>query len=77
MRIMCHTPSTWKVGLNEMAKRGWDNTVLSSTNPVQRSAGEVNRSDADMQVVSCHSYLVIFHLVFEQLTMFYISGLVL
>ena len=37
---------------------------------------EVNRSGVDTQVVSCHGYLV-FHPFVEQLTVFYISGLVL
>ena len=61
-----------------MAKRGRDSAMLSSAYPVQGSASEVNCSNTDAQVVSCHRYLVVFHLYFvEQLTVFYISGLVL
>ena len=59
--------STWNVQLDKIAKRGRDNAILSSTYPVQGSASEANRSDADAQVVSCHCYLVIFHLLPEQL----------
>ena len=63
MRIMCLTLSTWKVRSDETAKRGRDNAVLSSAYPVHGSASEVNRSDADAQVVSCHRYLSgVFHL---------------
>ena len=42
-----------------------------------RSASEVNRSGADAQVIPCHSYPVIFHPIIDQLTVFYISGLIL
>ena len=38
---------------------------------------KVNCSGADVQVISCHCYLVIVHAIVEQLTVFYISGLVL
>ena len=44
---------------------------------VHESASEVNRSRGDAQVVSCHRYLVIFHIFVEQLTVFRTSGLVL
>ena len=75
--IMCLRPSMWKVQSDEMTKLGWDNTMLSSAYPIHGSASEVNRSDADTQVVSCHCYLVVFHLFVEQLTVFYISGVIL
>ena len=32
------------------------------------STSEVNRSGGDVQVVSCHRYLVVFHPFVEQLT---------
>ena len=35
---------------------------------VHESASEVNRSGGDVQVVSCHRYLVVFHPFVEQLT---------
>ena len=57
-------------------KGGRDDAVLSSAYPVHGSASEVNRLGADVQVVSCRRYLV-FHPYDEQLTVFYISGLVL
>ena len=44
---------------------------------VHKSASEVNRSGGDVQVVSYHRYLVIFHPFVEQLTIFHTSGLVL
>ena len=66
--IMCLTLSTWKVQLDKMAKHGRDDTMLPSTSSIHRSVSEVNRSGADVQVVSCHRYLV-FHpfKLFEQL----------
>ena len=51
--------------------------MLSSAYPIHGSASEVNHSDADTQVVSCHCYLVVFHPFAEQLTVFYISGVIL
>ena len=39
----------------------------SSAYPVHGSTSEVNRSGADAQVVSCHSYLVIIHTFVKQL----------
>ena len=44
------------------SKHGRDDTMLSSAYSVHWSAREVNRSGANMQVVSCHCYLV-FHLL--------------
>ena len=44
---------------------------------VHESTSKVNRSSGDAQVVSCHRYLVVFHLFVEQLTVFHTSGLVL
>ena len=41
------------------------------------SLSKVSHSGADVQVVFCHCYPVVFHLFVEQLTIFYISGLVL
>ena len=38
-----------------------DKAVLSSAYPVHGSASEVNRLGADVQVISCHRYLVVFH----------------
>ena len=58
------------------SKHGWDDAMLSSAYPFHRSASEINCSCVHAQVVSCHGYLV-FHPFVEQLTVFYISGLVL
>ena len=56
----------------------WRNMViLSSAYPTHQSVSEVNCSDADTQVISCHCHLVIFHLFVEKLTVFCISGLIL
>ena len=65
-----------KLDLTKCAKRAQENAALSFTSPVHGSASEVNRSDADAQVVSCHRYLVVFRIFAEQLTVFYISELV-
>ena len=46
---------------------GRDNAALSSSYLIHGSASEVNCSDADAQIVSWHSYLVIFHPFVEQL----------
>lgn len=77
MCIMCLMLSMWKVLLDEMVKHSLDNTMLFSAYPIHGSASEVNCSDANTQIVSCHHYLVVFHLFFEQLTVFCVSGLVL
>ena len=61
MHIMCLTQSKWKV---RSSKRCRDDAVLCS---VHRSVSKVNRSSVDMQVVSCHRYLVVFHRFVEQL----------
>ena len=53
--------------IGQMAQCGQDDTVLPSTYPVHRSPNEVNPLGADVQVVSCHCYLVVFHLFVEQL----------
>ena len=45
--------------------------------PIHRSVSEVSRSGTDVQVISSHRYLVVFHPFVEQLTVFHISGLVL
>ena len=42
--------------------------MLSSVYPVHISPSEVNLLDADVQVISCHHYLVIFHPFAEQLS---------
>ena len=76
MRIMCLTPSTWKVRSDVSSKRGRDDAVLSSAYPVHGSASKVNCLDADAQVVFCYGCLV-FHPFVEQLTVFYVSGFVL
>ena len=78
MRIMCLILSTWKVQLDKMAKlearSRCRHAVLRLSRP---RVSERNKSlGADAQVVSCHSY-VVFHPFVEQLTVFYISGLVL
>ena len=44
---------------------------------IHGSASEVYCLRGDVQVVSCHRYLVIFHPFVEQLTVFHTSGLVL
>ena len=53
--------STWGVWPDKMTKCGRDNTVLSSAYPIHGSPCEVhvNWSDADVQVVSNHRYLVV------------------
>jgi len=64
MHIMCLTPSTWKdeMAKVEASKRSRDDVCCPGfAYPVHGSASEVNRSGADVQVVSCHGYLV-FHL---------------
>ena len=78
LRIMCLMPSMWKVQSNEIAKRSRDDAMLASTYPVQGSANEVNHSGANIQVVSCHRYLVISHLFVEELAsrLLYISTIV-
>ena len=58
------------------SKRCRDDAVVSSADPVHRSLSEVNRSGADVQVVSCHRYLVVFHCFVEQLSVFHTSGLI-
>ena len=63
LHIMCPTPSTWKVRSGEMVKRGLAALCLSCSLVKKK----VNRSDDDTQVVSCHHYLVVFHLFVEQL----------
>ena len=80
MRIMCLTPSTC---VESLIRRNGDgrSTVettpcCASAYPVQGSASKVNPSGADAQVVPCHGYLA-FHPRVEQLTVFYVSGLVL
>ena len=47
MCIMCLTPSTWQVQLDTQ-----DDAVLSSAYLVHGSAGKVNRSGADAQVIT-------------------------
>ena len=44
--------------------------MLSTAYLVHGSASQVNCSDDDAQVISCHCYLVIFHVFVEQLTSF-------
>ena len=61
----------------QSSKHSRDNAVLSSAYPIYGSASEVNRSGADVHVISCHRYLVVFHPFVEQLTIFHISGLIL
>ena len=48
----------------------------ASAYPIHGSASQVNRLGANAQVVSCHGYLV-FHPFVEQLTVSYVSRLVL
>ena len=76
MRIMCLTPSTWKVRSDKMAMVEARLRRHRAAPPVHGSASKVNHSGADAQVISCHGYLV-YHPFVEQLTVFYISGLVL
>ena len=45
--------------------------------PIHRSVSKVSRSGTDVQVISSHRYLVIFHPFVGQLTVFHIFGLVL
>ena len=44
---------------------------------VHKSVSGVNRSGGDVQVVSRHHYLVVFHPFVEQSTIFHTSGLIL
>ena len=74
MRIRCLTRSTRKVRNGKALVRQCCAVLRLS---VHESASEVNRSGGDMQVVSRHHYLVVFHPFVEQLTVFYTSGLVL
>ena len=62
MHIMLLTPSMCKVRNGEVQLRR-----VTSAYPVHGSASEVNHSDADVQVLSRHHYLVVFHLFVEQL----------
>ena len=73
MCIMYLTQSTWKVQSDEVVKLEHcrNDTMLSSAYPVHGSVTQVNRLGADMQVVSCHHYLVVFLLFVEQLTAFH------
>ena len=50
-----------------MAKRDRDDAVLLSAYPIHGSVSKVNHSGADVQVISCHCYLVVFHPFVEQL----------
>ena len=59
--------STWEVLSDEMMKYGRDNAMLSSAYPALGSVSQVNCSGADVQVVSCHCYLVVFYPFVEQL----------
>ena len=45
----------------QSTKRGRDDAMLSSAYLVHGSASEVNRLGADVQVIYCHRYLVVFH----------------
>ena len=72
MHIMGLTWSMWKVRSNEMAKlkellRRHCAVLCLSRSRVSE------RSGADVQVVSCHRYLVVFHPFVEQLTVFHTS----
>ena len=46
-------------------KCGGEDAVLSSAYLVHGSVSEVNRSGADVQAVSCHRYLAVFHSLVE------------
>ena len=77
MRIMCLTQSTWKVRNGKARSTVEMMPCCPPPIPLHGSASEVNSSSADTQVVSCHSYPVVFHPIVEQLTIFHTSGLVL
>ena len=75
MRVMCLAQSTWKVWNGDGRSMVETMPCCASVYPVHGSASKVNCSDADAQVVFCHGCLV-FHPFVEQLTVFYVSGLV-
>ena len=53
-----------------MAEHDQDDAVLLSTYPIHGSVSKVNRSGSDVQVISCHLYLAIFHPFVEQLAVY-------
>lgn len=59
--------SMWKFDWTKWhsLKLGQDNTLLSSTYSIQGSVSELNRLGGDGQAVSCHCYLLVFHLIVE------------
>jgi len=72
-RVHTGQPEKWIVEYSAL-ESPYCNVMLSSAYPIHGSASKVNRSGANVQVVSCHHYLVIFHPIVEQLT---VSGRVL
>jgi len=77
MHIRCLTRSTWKVRNGESQSAGETMPCCPPPVSVHKSASEVNHSGGDVQVISCHHYLDVFHPFVEQLTVFHTSGLVL
>ena len=69
--------TTWKVQNGEARSTGEMTPCCPPPVSVHESASKVNSSGGDVQVVSCHRYLVVFHPFVEQLTVFHTSGLVL
>ena len=63
-----HVPHTEQ----EESSKWQSMVVLSYAYPAHQSVSEVNCSDADTQVISCHCYLVIFRLFVDQLTVIYL-----
>ena len=91
MRIMCLMLSTWKVvdwtkwrSTIEMIQLQYlcSGVFLLGCHavfhlPHSWVSEQVNHSGADVQVVPCHCYPVVFHPIVQQLPVLYISGLVL
>ena len=75
MCIRCLTRTAWKVQ-NDEARSTGEMTPCCLHLSVHESVSEVNCSGGDVQVVSHHCCIVVFHPV-EQLTVFHTSGLVL
>ena len=75
---VAHTPHVESsIGRNGEAQSPVETTLCCAfAYPIHRSASKVSRLGTDVQVVSSHRYLVVFHPFVEQLTIFHISGLV-
>ena len=70
MCIMCLQPEHMQTSIGRNGEEWWRQCCAVLAYLVHGSASKGNRSDDDAQVISCHRYLVIFHLFVEQLTSF-------